>query len=320
VTSRSLPLAIVGPTASGKTALATRLAKHLGGELVNADSRQLYRRLRVGTAAPSAAELDGVACHLLDLCEPGAPFSAAEWVGHAREVLAQLEARGVPAILVGGTGQYIRALRSGWAFGGAPPDVTERRQLTELSARPEGLRSMVEEVRLRDPAGAATVDLANPRRVIRALELLRSGARSLEEARRTSGGLDVDVVVLDVERRLHRATVERRVDAMFATGALIDEVTTELGRGTDAAALARSGIGYREALDLLDGSCTVDEASEATLRRTMRYAKAQRTWFRHEASRVRIDRGPDTSMDEVEERVLAAVRRWRRGPQRGSRR
>ncbi|MGH7723399.1 MAG: tRNA (adenosine(37)-N6)-dimethylallyltransferase, partial [Candidatus Dormibacteria bacterium] len=140
-------LAIGGPTATGKTVLAVELALRLGGELLNADSRQLVRRLVAGTAAPTPAELRGVPCHLTALCEPGEPFTVAHWLERARAVLADLDSRGVPPVVVGGTGQYLRALREGWDFGGVAPDPAVRERLTEAAATPAGLAGLVGELR-----------------------------------------------------------------------------------------------------------------------------------------------------------------------------
>jgi tRNA dimethylallyltransferase len=160
----------------------------------------------------------------------------------------------------------------------------------------------------RDPEGAASVDLANPRRVIRALELLRGGAASLSEARRTAGGVAVDMVILDAERAVHSEALGARMEAMFATGALAEEVEQELRLGTTAAALRRAGIGYAEALALLDGTLGVDDARVATLQRTRRYVKAQRTWFRHEPAVLRLERSAGTSTAALADAVLSAVR------------
>lgn len=300
-------LAVGGPTATGKTALAVELAIGLGGELVNADSRQLARRLVAGTARPTAAELRGVPCHLLGVCEPGEPFSVAQWLEAARSVLADLEARGVPPVIVGGTGQYIRALREGWDFGGAAPLDEEREQITAAAATPVGLRQLVAELRERDPEGAATVDLANPRRVIRALEVLRAGNGLLAQARRRSGGRRMALVVLDADRDAHREALAARLDAMFGSGAILAEVGAELDRGVAPGRLARAGIGYREALAVLEGSMTLDHATASVARRTRRYVKAQRTWFRHEPAVLRLERTAATTSSALAGHVLAAL-------------
>jgi tRNA dimethylallyltransferase len=300
-------LAIGGPTATGKTVVAVELARRTGAELLNADSRQVVRRLVVGTARPTAAELRGVRCHLLDLCEPGASFTVADWLERARATLADLDARGVPAIVVGGTGQYLRALREGWDFGGVSPRPHSRDELTRQAETPAGLEVLVAEVRARDPTGAATLDIANPRRVVRALEVLRAGGGPLATARGQSGGRELALVVLDADRDAHRDALAARRDAMFATGALLAEVRAELERGTAPAALRRAGIGYGEAVDVLAARVDVDGAEASVARRTARYVKAQRTWFRHEQAALRLERDAQATTAGLAEAVLAAV-------------
>ena len=307
MTSAPPILAIGGPTATGKTVLAVEVARRIDGELVNADSRQVLRRLTAGTAAPTAAELRGIRCHLLAVCEPGEPFTAAQWLISAREVIARLGARGVPAVLVGGTGQYIRALREGWDFGRTAPRPLERDTLTAAAATPAGMAILVAELRARDAVGAATLDLANPRRVVRAVEVLRSGDGSLAERRRRTGGSAVTLVVLDAERGLHQQVLEARIQRMFGGGAILDEVRAELARGTAPSALARAGIGYREAVAVLGGDMTVADAAASALRRTRRYVKAQRTWFRHEPAALRLERTAATDTRELASEVLAVV-------------
>jgi tRNA dimethylallyltransferase len=302
-------LAIGGPTATGKTVLAVELARRGGAELVNADSRQVLRRLRAGTAAPTAAELRGVPCHLLDECDPGEPFTVADWLGRARTVLADLDARGIDAIVVGGTGQYLRALREGWDFGRVTPDVAGREELTASAATPAGLDRLAAELRERDPEGAASVDLSNPRRVVRAVEMLRAAGGSLATARRRSGGRPLGLIVLDADRAAHAAALRQRMAAMFDGGAVVAEVRGELERGTPAAALRRAGIGYAEALAVLDGGLDVDTARASAMRRTRRYVKAQRTWFRHEPAILRVERSADATTASLADEVLDAVAR-----------
>ncbi len=308
------PLAIGGPTGTGKTVLAVEVAHRLGGELLNADSRQVAARLRVGTAAPTRAELRGITCHLLDLCEPGDPFTVADWVRRTRACLDDLDTRGVPAIIVGGTGQYLRALREGWELGGGPPDPRLRAKLAAIAASAEGMAGLVVELRARDPEGAAALDLGNPRRVIRAVELLRGGAPSLARARRRTGGRRLDLVVLDAECGLHREALTHRLDTMFVGGALLAEVAAELSRGTAPAALRRAGIGYAEALDMIDGRLDVEAASAVAMQRTRRYVKAQRTWFRQEDAALRLERGPGSTASGMAEAVLAMIAAGRDHP------
>jgi tRNA dimethylallyltransferase len=287
--------------------LAVEVARRIGGEIVNADSRQVVRRLVAGTAAPTLAELRGVPCHLVAVCEPGEPFSVAQWLVMARDVLAGVASRGVPAVVVGGTGQYIRALRQGWDFGGAAPRPVERDQLTATAATPEGLGLLVAELRTRDPAGAASLDLANPRRVVRALEVLRAGQGGLAERRQRSVGPDLALVVLDADRNLHRQVLEGRIASMFGGGAILDEVRAELEAGTAPGALARAGIGYREAVAVVAATMTVEEACAAATQRTRRYVKAQRTWFRHEPAALRLERTTVTTTSDLASAVLAVL-------------
>jgi len=306
--SAGLPtLAIGGPTATGKTRLAVELALRLGAEIVNADARQVVRRLRVGTAAPTAAELRGVACHLLDQCEPGEPFTVADWLERARAALTGLDARGIRAIVVGGTGQYLRALREGWDLGRVSPDPVIREELTTAASTGAGRARLVAELRRRDPGGAAELDVNNPRRVVRALELLRAGEGSLAELRRRSGGRVLTLVVLDADRAVHEAALGGRMEAMFGSGAIITEVGDELARGTSPGALARAGIGYAEALAVIERGASPDEARAAALARTRRYVKAQRTWFRHEPATLRLERGSGRGSTDLATAALEAL-------------
>ncbi len=300
-------LAIGGPTATGKTQLAVELALRSGAELVNADSRQIVRRLLAGTARPTPGELRGVPCHLLDLCEPGEPFTAADWLRHARATLQELDSRRVPAIVVGGTGQYLSALREGWDFGGVSPHGELRAELTALAATPGGLSELVAEVRARDPAAGRTLDVANPRRVIRAVEVLRGSSAPLAQARRRVDGRPLTLVVLDAARDVHRAALAARLDAMFDDGAIVAETRAELDRGVAREALRRAGIGYSEALDVVDGVIDVDAAKAGAALRTNRYVKAQRTWFRHQPAVLRLQRSDADGAPALAELVAAHV-------------
>ncbi|MGH7722366.1 MAG: hypothetical protein ACRENL_05955, partial [Candidatus Dormibacteria bacterium] len=157
------------------------------------------------------------------------------------------------------------------------------------------------------PGGASGVDLANPRRVIRAVEVLRRRDQPLAMARRRAGGRGLALVVLDADRDLHRAVLAARLDAMFASGAILAEVRAELDRGTAAASLGRAGIGYREAVAVLEGDLSIEGARASTARRTQRYVKAQRTWFRHEPAVLRLQRTPTATTSALAGEVLAAL-------------
>lgn len=274
-------IAIVGPTCVGKTRLAVALARALWpAELVNADSRQLRRGLRAGTCSPAPEELGDVRCHLLDLADPGSDFTVADWLVAARNVLDDMEARDAQPIVVGGTGLYVTALVDGYDFGGVPPDPATRSERTRIARTSSGREQLAAELRRRDPMAAETVDARNARRVIRALEIL-DVTGSLSDARGTAPRPAV-IIGLDAPRDLHEAWVRQRCAAMFASGAIFEETRATLARGHTAADVGGCGIGYTEALAVLDGALGLDDAAAATTRRTLRYAKAQRTYFRRD--------------------------------------
>jgi tRNA dimethylallyltransferase len=303
-TTPALLIAVVGPTATGKTALAMRLARSIGAaELVNADSRQVLRGLRVGTSTPGPEDLDGVPCHLLGIADPGSPFSVADWLAAALACLAALVLRGVRPIVVGGTGLYVRALLDGLELDGAPPDPARRAALNRRAANPEGLAELAGELRRRDPEGAAGIDLSNPRRVVRALEIVE--ARGSLAGRHPGGAIRPSIRIgLNAAPELHREWIAERARAMMA-GGLLDETAAALARGVPPKALDGSGIGYREALAVLDGTLSAAEAVDEIVRRTARYAKAQRTWFRADRGVVWLQRERGDDLDELVTRAVA---------------
>jgi tRNA dimethylallyltransferase len=301
-------LAIVGPTATGKTPLAVAVAKRLGGaELLNADSRQVIRGLRVATCAPTAAELRGVPCHLLGLHDPGAPFSVAEWLEAAREALARLDARGLQPILAGGTGLYVSALVDGLDLARVPPDPATRARRNAVAAEPGGVETLAAELSGRDPEAARSIDLRNPRRVVRALEILDARGSPLHHARGRSAPVPATMVGLDAPRELHDTLIAQRAAAMLQTGALLEEVHSALGRGVTRGALESAGIGYREALAVIDGEVSPEQAADQIAQRTRRYAKAQRTWFRRD-SRIRWLTRREGPVEPLVDEVLDALR------------
>lgn len=274
-------IAIVGPTCTGKTRLAVALARALWpAELVNADSRQLRRGLRAGTCAPTPDELGEVACHLLGLADPGQDFTVADWVVAARAVLDDIAAREVQPVVVGGTGLYVTALVDGYDFGGAPPDPSTRRERTRIAETPAGREQLAAELVARDPTAPDVVDVRNARRVIRALEILDARGR-LRDVR---GSVPRPAVMIgtDAPRDVHETWVRARCATMFHSGAILDETRAALARGHSAAEVSACGIGYTEALAVLDGALSADDAAAATTRRTLRYARAQRAYLRRD--------------------------------------
>jgi tRNA dimethylallyltransferase len=305
MTATPVPVvAVVGPTATGKTALAVLLARAIGSaELVNADSRQVLRGLHVGTNRPGPEDLEGVPCHLLGITDPGAPFSVADWLAAARACLASLDLRGMRPIVVGGTGLYVRALLDGLELDGAPPDPGRRATLNARAASPEGLAALAGELRRRDPEGAAGIDLRNPRRVVRATEIVEA-CGSLAGRGRTGATRPSVRIGLDAAPDLHRGWIAERARAMLA-GGLLEETAAALARGVPPEALGASGIGYREALAVLDGRLSETAAAAEIVRRTARYAKAQRTWFRADRSVVWLHRERGDDLDELVTRAVA---------------
>jgi tRNA dimethylallyltransferase len=295
-------LVIVGPTCTGKTALAVAAAQVLAAaEILNADSRQVRRGLRVGTCAPTPEELHGVPCNLLDLCDPGDPFTVADWLMAARLCLERLDRSGCRAVVAGGTGLYVTALVDGFDLTGGPPDAARRAERTESAARPGGLEALVAELQMRDPEGAAAIDRRNPRRVIRALEILDAGGGSMRAAQRRVAPRVAVMIGLDVDRPTHTGWIEHRSAAMFEGGGGIsiqDEVRRLLHSGFDRRVIAGCGIGYAEALDLIEERMDLETAVAATVRRTLRYARAQRTWFRRD-TRISWLRPDLMSLDEL---------------------
>ena len=281
----SSPLIVIcGPTASGKSSAALRLAEHLPVEIVSADSRQIYRGMDVGTAKPTTQDRDAVPHHLIDVVDPDETFSAFRFAKLASKAISSIHTRGNTPILVGGTGFYIKALLGGLPLGETPPDPQVRAQLL-AQLETQGLYALVEQLRTIDPSRAASIDAQNPRRVLRALEIaiVQSKKVKNQDTHFNQNNLQAHVFGLSVEPQTLRDRISARVVHMYA-GGLLEEAASlrKSGYGNDLTSM--SGIGYREALACLDGKLSYDEASEQTTTRTRQYARRQRTWFRHQLS------------------------------------
>ena len=274
-------IAIVGPTGVGKSAVAEGLASLLGGEIVSADSMQVYRGMDIGTAKQPPGER-GVPYHCVDLVDPGAPYSAALYQRHARAAFADIRARGLVPVLVGGTGLYVRAALDEMEF---PMGEYESPVRTAIETQAEtlgreGLHRLLTE---RDPASAALIHPNNVRRVVRALELLETGGPTYAEqaAHFTDRRAAVPAVLvgLTMERPTLYARIDARVDAMLASG-LLEEVAALVLAGYRDALTATQAIGYKELLPVLERGADLGEAVCAIKQATRRYAKRQLTWFR----------------------------------------
>jgi tRNA dimethylallyltransferase len=299
-------ICIVGPTASGKSELALRLAEQAGAEIVSCDSLQVYRGLDVGSAKPTAAEQARVPHHLIDVADPDETFSAARYAELARAALRDIAARGRRALVVGGTGLYLRALLVG-LFEGPARDEPLRRRLEALAAR-FGDARLHRLLRRVDPGAAARLEPRDRVRVVRALEVFHATGRALSEhllrPGRPLAGFDVLTLALDPPREELRRRVEARTDAMLARG-LIDEARALVTRGYSPALRPLQAIGYRQALEVVAGRLSRAEARRDIVHKTMQYAKRQRTWFRHQA-RAQWHAGAETA-------AQAARAFWRAG-------
>ena len=275
-------ICIVGPTASGKTALSVALAQELGGEIVSFDSMQLYRGMDIGTAKPTKEEMGGIPHHMIDVIEPTEDYSVGRYVNQADACVQDILRRGKPVILVGGTGLYVDSLIAGRQF--APVPQTGRREELTLLAQQQGIEPLMERLRAVDPEATARIHPSNTRRVIRALEIyLETGVTLTEHDRQTAAqpkryapvwlGLDY------VNREALYARIDRRVDEMFRQG-LPDEVRGLLARGVPMTATAMQAIGYKELCACLRGEETPEGARAQIQQASRRYAKRQRTWFR----------------------------------------
>ncbi len=302
-------IAIVGPTAVGKSALGIHLAVRFGGEVVNGDSRQVYRGMDVGTAKPSLEDQSRVPHHLLDLREPDQPFSLAEFLDLARTAFRRIHKRGRLPILVGGTGQYLWALLEGWQAPRVAPDPELRRRL-EQEAAAAGAQALHHRLGKLDAAAAARIDPHNLRRVIRALEVVGAlgGPAPPARQRRPPYRSLVLGLTLPTRSELYRR-IDQRVDDMLAAGWL-DEVRGLLARGYDQQLPALSSMGYRELALHLEGQLTLDEAVRRIRSAHHRLARRQYTWFKPTDPRIGWIEPDGRGLLEAEaqvERLLANV-------------
>ncbi len=270
-------IAIVGPTASGKTDLALALARELPVEILVADSRQVYRGMDIGTAKPDTAARAAVPHHLLDLVAPDARFTVADWLAAARSALSAVGERGRLPLVVGGTGLYVTALVDGYQLAVEGHDPALRARLDARLAG-EGLASLVAELERRDPHRAATVDLRNPRRVLSALERALLGAGRV--ASRPHPGR-VALIGLRRPPAVLAVRIAERAAAMFE-GGMLAEVAALGAAGYGAGLRALDSHGYREAIGLLAGEWSGEDALASTILRTRRYARRQLAWWRRD--------------------------------------
>lgn len=275
VTSGLKVVVVLGATATGKTDLAIRIATAFRGEVVSADSRYFYRGMDIGTAKPKAREMEGIPHHLIDIREPWEPYSLAAFLDDAYAAVEDIAARGCLPVVAGGTPQYLRAFMEGWMVPHVPPDQMLRDELETLDAA--SLHARLAKV---DAPSAQRIGTHNKRRMIRALEIFSSTGRPMSElAGKSSPPYAFLVIGLTQPRERLYSRIDQRVSSMYSAGWL-DEVRRLKERGVTSEMPAMTAHGYREAMDVLSGETTIEDAMERTRFMIHKYVRHQETWFR----------------------------------------
>ena len=276
-------ICVVGPTACGKTKLGVLLAKRYDGEVVSADSMQIYRGMTIGTAAPTAEEMENVPHHMIAVADPAEQWSAARYAQAAIPIVDDILARGKRPILVGGTGLWLDAVVRGRTFAGGHAGGAVRKELQDRLAR-EGIAPLLKELRQVDPEAAERLHPADEKRILRALEVYRETGKTISAHNAETSVLPprYDAVWIGLQFRDRadmKALIDRRVDKMVGEG-LLEEVRQLLQSGLPRDATALQAIGHKEFLGVLDGTATVEEAIAEVKLRSRQYAKRQLTWLR----------------------------------------
>ena len=283
--SEKKPLIVLtGPTAVGKTNLSIRLAKKIGGEIISADSMQIYKKMNIGTAKISPEEMAGVPHYLVDELDPGEEFNVVAFQQMAKKAMKQIYENGHIPIVVGGTGFYIQALLYDVDFSEHETEEKYRQELVALEQE-KGREYLYEMLKQADPEYAAIVHSNNVKRVIRAMEYYHETGRKLSEhnaqQRENSSPYQFVYLVLNDEREILYDRIDRRVDQMMEAG-LLQEVEALVKEGYERTLVSMQGLGYKEFFDYFDGKCTLEETVDIIKRDTRRFAKRQLTWFRRE--------------------------------------
>lgn len=285
-------IVLTGPTAVGKTALSIQLAKRIGGEIVSADSMQVYKYMDIGSAKITKEEMEEVPHHLIDVLDPDEEFHVFRFQEMAKEAIKGIFERGHLPILVGGTGFYIQALVYDIAFG-EEEDHSAIRERLENTAREKGSAYLYEYLEKVDPDSAKIIHPNNQKRIIRALEFYELNGTPISEhnkrERQKESPYDFCYFVLNDDRELIYQKIDQRVDEMLAKG-LVEEVRALKEMGFQKDMVSMQGLGYKEILSYLDGECTLDEAVYLIKRDTRHFAKRQLTWFKRERDVIWIDK------------------------------
>ena len=299
---RSSLILIVGPTAVGKTEIAIQLAERLGGEIVSADSRLFYRGMDVGTAKPTREEQARVPHHLIDIADPDDLVSLAVFQQHAREAIADIHMRNKLPFLVGGTGQYVRAVTEGWSPPEVEPDEQLRKEL-ENEKDEKGILWLHDKLRRLDPEAARKIDARNYRRTIRALEVIMTTGKKFSEQRgQSESPYHLTTIGLTRPRAELYERVDRRIDQMFDKG-FLDEVKKLLSKGYSPTLPSMSAIGYRECIRIINGELSEEQAKAEIRRATRVFVRRQANWFKASDPQIRwFDVEP--GVDQVIERHI----------------
>jgi tRNA dimethylallyltransferase len=276
---------IVGPTAVGKTEIAIQLAERLNGEIVSADSRLFYRGMDIGTAKPTREEQVRVPHHLIDVANPDETWSLAQFQGAAREAIADIHARGKLPFLVGGTGQYARAVTEGWSPPEVKADERLRDELEKLSEA-KGIYWLHDRLNFLDPEAAEKMDARNVRRTIRALEVILTTGRKFSAQRgQTDSPYRLIAIGLTRPRDELYARVDERIESMFAAG-FVDEVRALIEKGYSSELPSMSGIGYRECVGVVNGQLSAEQAKVQMRHDTRVFVRRQANWFKEGDSSI----------------------------------
>jgi tRNA dimethylallyltransferase len=288
---------ICGPTASGKTAVAVELCRQINGEIISADSMQVYRQLSIGTAKPTPEELRGVPCHLIDHVSPDEQYNLGRFVDEASRAIEDVRGRGCVPVICGGTGMYIRGLLHG-VFEGGEPALNVRQEL-EAIADERGLEPLFRELEEVDAQSAARYGPSDRQRIIRALEVFRSTGKPFSQYHAQALQrplIPAMIYVLTWPREKLYDRINRRVDAMVDAG-ILEEIRSYLAQGFRRDNPALNALGYNELIHVIDGRLSLDGALEVMKRKSRNYAKRQETWFRAVKDAIRLDADAYSSLE-----------------------
>lgn len=296
-------LILTGPTAVGKTALSIELAKILGGEIISADSMQIYRKMDIGSAKISQEEMDSVVHHMIDVVDPDEDFSVADFHDMASQIISDIHKRGKLAIVTGGTGLYLNSLVYDMDFGGTNSDPSIRKDLEEI-LNDKGKDYLYRLLQDLSPEAAKRIHPNNTKRVIRAIEVYKTGGDmgDFSNDLKYNPKFDAKIIVLNRDRSILYDRINQRVDIMFDMG-LLDEVKGLHQMGYTSQMQSMKGIGYKEVLEYFDGKMTLEESIDILKQGTRRYAKRQITWFKRYENALWLDLDKVTELDDQIEAI-----------------